>query len=65
MKYIVFDNKYPVIFPDDLIHCSVSVEGMKPTSAGHVKIKTFGVSESLGIGGKVGDKELITSLFII
>ncbi|MFA5036146.1 MAG: hypothetical protein WC479_03125 [Candidatus Izemoplasmatales bacterium] len=64
MKYIIFNNKYPVLFSDEVTHCDVSIEGMKPTSAGHFKIKTFGVSESLGLSSRPEDGKLISMLLI-
>lgn len=67
MKYIIFDNKYPVLFPDEIIHCTVSAEGMKPTSAGHAElesgmIRVFGESETLGIHYESGDATMIYRL---
>lgn len=70
MKYVIFDNKYPVVFPDSIIHCDISLDmylGMKPTSAGHLnikgnKIKVYGESESLGLKPKPEDKKLLETL---
>ena len=52
------------MFSDEVTHCDVSIEGMKPTSAGHFKIKTFGVSESLGLSSRPEDGKLISMLLI-
>ena len=57
MKYVIFDNFFPVIFPDIISHKSVA-EGVnrKPTSAGFIENgKCTGFSDSLGIG--VGEKD--------
>ena len=76
MKYIIFENKYPVIFPNDITHCDVdisfydSVIRMKPkipTSAGHLTIKgnkvtIYGESESLGLKPKPDDEKLLELL---
>jgi len=62
MKYIIFDNKYPVLFPDDVLHYKVKIEGMKPTSAGHFNGKAFDRSESLNLEPKEGDTEIINYL---
>ena len=57
MKYVIFDNFFPVIFPDAIEHKEVA-EGVnrKPTSAGFIEHgKCTGFSDSLGIG--VGEKD--------
>lgn len=57
MKYVIFDNFFPVIFPDIISHKSVA-EGVnrEPTSAGFIENgKCTGFSNSLGIG--VGEKD--------
>lgn len=67
MKYIIFDNKYPVIFPDEILHACVYLEMCQPTSAGHLtikgkKVEIYGESESLGLKPKPEDKELLEQL---
>lgn len=57
MKYIIFDNFFPVIFSDVIEHREVA-EGIKktPTSAGFIEHgRCTGFSDSLGIG--VGEKD--------
>lgn len=57
MKYIIFDNFFPVIFPDTIEHKAVA-DGINktPTSAGFIEHgKCTGFSDSLGIGA--GEKD--------
>ena len=59
MKYIIFDNFFPVIFPDTIEHKEVA-DGINktPTSAGFIENgKCTGFSDSLGIG--VGEKDAV------
>ena len=63
MKYIIFDNKYPVLFPESIIHSEIEIEDKIPTSAGHYSPSkgVYDRSESLGLEPKEGDLELIIS----
>lgn len=57
MKYVIFENFFPVIFPDTIEHKAVA-DGINktPTSAGFIEHgKCTGFSDSLGIG--VGEKD--------
>ena len=61
----MFDNIFPVLFPDDIPHCDVKVEGMKPTSAGHYsEIGPYGESETLGLSAEPQDDRIIKDLFV-
>jgi hypothetical protein len=68
MKYIIFDNKYPVIFPESITHCTVKLESKKPTSAGYLdiswngSIKVFGESGTLNLKSKPEDRILIEKM---
>ena len=70
MKYIIFENKYPVIFPNEIIHYEINIDTrfrLNHTSAGHVNIKgnkvtVYGESESLGLKPKPEDKQLLEKL---
>lgn len=69
MKYIIFKQRnmmLPVIIPDHITHADVKVEGAVPYSAGFFLLGTEDIvtiapakSDSLGIGPKDGDRELI------
>ena len=65
MKYIIFDSKYPVIFPDEVIHCEIKLSLYPPTSAGEIVLTSykgvccFGESGSLGLKSKKEDSLLI------
>ena len=73
MKYVIFDNKYPVLFPDEILHCEVLINHFsdshfdklaKPTSAGHFNGKAFDRSETLNLESKEEDTEIIKNLLI-
>lgn len=38
MKYIIFDNSFPVIFQEGIGHNEIKVKGMSPTSAGFISV---------------------------
>ena len=38
MKYVMFDNCFPVIFQEGIAHKDITVFRMRPTSAGFIKI---------------------------
>lgn len=65
MKYIIFDNQYPVLFPESITHCTVKIDGKKPTSSGFIvffkagDVCCYGESGSLGITSKPEDRLLI------
>jgi hypothetical protein len=69
MKYIIFDNCFPVIFSEGISHNEVTVHGMKPTSAGfailigygnYITVNCYGESVSLKLSHKEHDEEIIT-----
>jgi hypothetical protein len=69
MKYIIFDNIFPVIFNEAIGHNDIKVSGMKPTSAGFVEIfddhfsigtEVSGKSVSLNLPSKKEDSKIIT-----
>jgi hypothetical protein len=73
MKYIIFDDIFPVIFNEAISHNSIIINGMRPTSAGFVNInsienelsvKTYGESISLGISSKKEDKDIIINTLL-
>ena len=41
MKYIIFDDIFPVIFNEAIAHKDIKVYGMQPTSAGFVTILPY------------------------
>lgn len=77
MKYIIFENRYPVIFPEFLTHAYVA--GLcarggigKPTSAGFIrmsremnpmntKLFPYGSSLSLNLTSEPGDSGIINN----
>ena len=60
----MFNYFYPVLFDDDILHCDVTVKGMKPTSAGHYSTNkgVYGQSETLDLNPKTGDNQIINVL---
>jgi hypothetical protein len=69
MKYIIFDNIFPVIFNEAIGHNDIKVLGMKPTSAGFVEIFddhfsigaiASGKSVGLNLLSKEEDSKIIT-----
>jgi len=69
MKYIIFDNIFPVIFNEAIGHKDITIAGMKPTSAGFVEIFSDGISigaeasgksVSLNLSSKEKDSKIIT-----
>jgi hypothetical protein len=74
MKYIIFDEIFPVIFNEAIAHRDMLVSSMKPTSAGFVSImsiegsiyaKASGESISLNLSSKKKDSELITRTLLM
>jgi hypothetical protein len=74
MKYIVFDNIFPVIFNEAIAHKDIKVFGMQPTSAGFVGISSnhgdltaiaSGESISLNLSSNKKDSELITRTLLM
>lgn len=64
MKYIIFDNYFPVVFPDNIEHKQIaSGVDKEPTSAGFIEngICT-GFSDSLGISSKPTDTKHVKIL---
>ncbi|MEM5810462.1 MAG: hypothetical protein QXP66_01005 [Candidatus Aenigmatarchaeota archaeon] len=73
MKYIIFNNKYPVIFPDFVSHLTMTNKIMellnrelgitpKVTSAGFISadsVKCYGESMSLETGPGQEDSKII------
>jgi hypothetical protein len=72
MKYVIIRTKkkclmpiyYPVLFPDHLVHADFVPKGHMAHSAGFVslmngEVKTFGKSDSLGIGPHPADAKHI------
>jgi len=73
MKYIIFDNCFPIIFTEAIAHKDISISGMEPTSAGYLyissvenelSVRTYGESTSLGIGSNKKDKDIITNTLL-
>ena len=72
MKYIIFNDNLPVIFPDDIHHIQVAngLREYKPTSAGHMTvgldedeeltIMTHGEAETIGMEPGNDDEEILT-----
>lgn len=69
MKYIIFDNIFPVIFNEAIAHKDIKIFGMKATSAGFVEIfsdgltigaEASGKSVSLNLSSKEEDSKIIT-----
>lgn len=71
MKYIIFDNRYPIIFPQFLVHsetASLHRRLGKPTSAGFIRMEStgtetklypYGSSLSLNLVSEPGDSDII------
>ena len=38
MKYVMFDNSFPIIFQEGIAHNEIKVKNMSPTSAGFISI---------------------------
>ena len=73
MKYIIFDDIFPVIFNEAIAHRDMLVSGMKPTSAGFVEIfsdgltvgaEASGKSVSLNLPSKKEDSKIITKTLL-
>ena len=73
MKYIIFDDIFPVIFNEAIQHKDIKIWGMQPTSAGYLyissienelSIRTYGESISLGIGSKEDDNNIIKNTLL-
>lgn len=68
MKYIMFDETFPVVFGEYFTHKDVTVPNAgKPTSAGFFsiqdgKVQTYGVSVSLELKSKPEDAFFIQHL---
>jgi hypothetical protein len=70
LKYLMFDEIFPVIFPDSVLHNQVSIKGKTVTSAGYIhtivteegylKVQTYG--ESMGLKKKPSnhDADILT-----
>lgn len=73
MKYIIFDNRVPVIFPKIIDHSEMAKFLIiqtnhllaKPTSAGFIKDNgvTFGESYTLGLQSGENDDEIIKNFW--
>lgn len=61
MKYIIYDNFWPVIFPTIYSHVDMANHYGKVTSAGFIDKngKVYGYSDSLGISPKESDQRII------
>ena len=67
LKYIIFDDEIPIVFPDVLIHQHVACGLQRmPISAGFLthdpntgELATFGESASLGLRARKGDADII------
>lgn len=52
LKYIIFDNGYPVLFCAGVGHDKISLSGMKPTSAGFARIIKTGTGVDVVVRGR-------------
>lgn len=77
LKYIIFDNAFPVVFGEYFKHSDMQISnGLKPTSAGfcivksenddakkHNKVICFGESTSLNLKSSPLDSKMVERLF--
>jgi hypothetical protein len=71
MKYVMFNNRVPVIFPTFIEHADLAekLKPLKPTTAGFVKLEggkllAHGKSESLGLASSpVKDTAILNTYF--
>jgi len=65
MKYIIFEKKYAILFPENIIHSDMaSLFRSTPTSAGHYSPEkgVYDRSETLNLESKPEDTEIIKKL---
>jgi hypothetical protein len=67
LKYVMFDEFFPVLFGEYCNHADVTIKGLKPTSSGFVNVTSEGVfcvgnSFSLQLESNTDDTEIVRNL---